>query len=181
MKYLVLLLTCLLLSTAQATLITETHDITASGEGSVGYTYFEVTTEGLFDIYTDGPTIDPFIFLFYDDGQLSSGDFLVSDDDDCLTSYSFCNIADGGRNAFIDDYFLDVGFYVVAVSDFSFDQDEAVSGLNVNNRVGLVDIIITSDNGDAVGPTTDVPEPTSIALIALALIGFSTSKRKKNR
>jgi len=178
MKYLAVLLTCLFFSTAQANLITDTHDITASGEGSVGYTYFEVTTAGNFDIYTMGPTIDPKIFLFYDDALLSDIDLITSNDDSC--PYSLCGAAGAFSNSLIDNIFLELGFYVVAVSDFSFSESEAISGLNTNDMTGLVDIVITSDNGDAVGPTTDIPEPSSIALIALALIGFGISKRKKS-
>ena len=103
MKYLVLLLTCLLLSTAQATLITDTHDISASGEGSVGYTYFEVITAGDFDIYTMGPTIDPTIFLFVVDGLLDQNDKITSDDDSCPES--LCGSAGAYKNSLIDNKF----------------------------------------------------------------------------
>jgi hypothetical protein len=56
---------------------TDAHNITASGVGSVGYTSFSVTSAGNFRFYTMGPTIDPFLYLANDDGDLTEDDIIA--------------------------------------------------------------------------------------------------------
>lgn len=164
----------LLTSIANAALIEQTHDITLDGEGTVGYTYFEVTTAGLFDIYTDATTLDGELYLFADDGVLDSSDFLAYNDDSC--PLSLCAESTVGVNALVSEFFLDVGFYVAAVSDYQFTRDEAILGLNNGhgNQVGdatiLVDVSV-SDTYGANARIATVPEPATFVLLGLGLIG----------
>ena len=99
---------------ARALPISETHTITASGPGSVGYTLFDVTTAGIFDIFTMGPTIDPVLYLFTDDGSLDLADLLASNDDGC--SVAQCGPAGSFSNSLIDEILHQVPSYAAQIS-----------------------------------------------------------------
>ena len=178
MKKLIALTLLLMSQITHANLIHDMHDITASGEGSVGYTRFEVTTAGIFDIFTMGPTIDPVLYLFEDDGTLDNANFIADNDDGCPTS--LCGPAGAFSNSLINEISLDVGFYIAAVSDYGFDRSEAISGFNTNSLTGQVAIVVRAGETDTAGARAVlVPEPSSIALIGLALLGFAGLRRQR--
>jgi hypothetical protein len=116
------------LSQVGAVIVSETVTIAGPNlPGSVQYVYFTLTEPTAVTIFTDGPTIDPQIYLFVDDGSLDIGDILATDDDDGSPAGSFSNsIINTGDEIGI----LPAGNYVVAVSDFSLSAAEAVAGLN---------------------------------------------------
>ncbi len=179
-KKLFLIICCLLTLTANATLITQTHDITLEGEGTVGYTYFEVTTSGLFDIYSKATTLDAEMYLFIDDGNLDIADFVAYNDDSCPVT--LCGASSVGINALIESVSLQTGFYVLAISDNKFTQAEAIAGLNNGHgsQIGLAPIFIDVsilDTSGASARLTPVSEPVSIALFGLAFIGLFNRKR----
>ncbi len=123
-------------------LVTETHTITASGSGSVGYTFFTLSAPAAIRISTDGPTIDPQIHLFVDDGSLDPADLLASDDD------SGPPAGQGGNSIIVTGDqigILPAGDYVVAVADFQFLASEAVAGVNDSSSQGSLtgDVTIT--------------------------------------
>lgn len=177
-----LFLATVLAGSANAALITETHDITASGAGSVGYTYFDVTTAGNFDIYTMGPSIDSVLYLFQNDGSLDSGDLISLNDDSCSTSQ--CGPSGSFSNALIDEIFLNIGSYIAAISDFGFSTSAAVNGLNNNDRTGLAAIVVDAGSTDTYGAAaklsnaSPVSEPGSLALLGLGALGLATVRRK---
>lgn len=168
------------LGTANASLITETHDITAAGENSIGFTYFKVITAGVFDLYTTGPTIDPVLILFHDDGNLDLSDLITGDDDSCPDS--LCGVAGDYSNALIANLFLNTGSYVAVISNFDFSPSEAVSGSNTNDLTGLASINIVRSPNDSTGATavltTSVPEPSTLLLFGMSVLGFAGMRRR---
>lgn len=168
------------LGTANASLITETHDITAAGENSIGYTYFKVITAGVFDLYTMGPTIDPVLILFHDDGNLDFSDLIDIDDDSCPDS--ICGAAGAWNNAWIANLFLNTGSYVAVISDYGFSTNEAIGGSNTNDLTGLASITIDRSRNDSTGATavlsTPVPEPSTLLLFGMSILGFAGMRRR---
>lgn len=177
----------LAIPSADALPIGETHTITGSGLGSVGYTAFTVTSAGTFDIFTQGPTIDPQLYLFADGddngilGNAALDSFIATDDDDC--SFAQCGPAGAFSNSLIDEITLGPGAYIAAVSDFFFSEVAARAGSNSNNLTGNVDIVIaagSSDTGSAEAVLrTSVPEPASTAMLGLGLFATGLLVRRR--
>jgi len=186
MKYLAMALALGLAATsAQASTISSTVDITASGPGSVGYMSFSVTTSGRFDIYTMGPTIDPQIFLFNttDIADLATAPRIAANNNGCPTS--LCGPAGFADNALIRRV-LDVGNYILAVSDFRLTESEARSGLNRNDLTGRVGLFVSSAAHNNVGvaqltDTSPVPLPAGFPLLMAGLAGLGFVARRKRK
>ncbi len=114
----------------------QTFSITESN--SVGFFNFNLLQSQAVDIFTQGPSNDPEIFLFSGNTPLA-GNSIASDDDSCPDA--FCGVAGSARNSLIANFLLDSGDYTVAVSDFSFSESEAAAG--VNSFVDPGDITVT--------------------------------------
>lgn len=117
--------------------LSQDHDIIASGDGSIGYSYFTVHQSTTVTITTDGPTIDPQLFLFSNDGTLSLDDFITTNDDGWTPAGAFYNS--------IITITLAPGDYIAAVSDFGLTAQEVVDGLNTNNMIGTVTLNFTAN------------------------------------
>ena len=71
--------------------------------------------------------MDPVIYLFTDDGALDVGNFLADNDN------SFSTFGDGST-LHLDSYLstvLGLGNYVLAISDFTLSQADAINGINL--------------------------------------------------
>ena len=182
---------------AAASTLSATHTLTQAGTvGSVSTLQFQVTQAGLFDIYTDGPTIDPVLYLIADrdgNGAIDATDPLIaSNDDSCRVGFrSFCNRAGAWHNSLIEAQNLSLGSYFAVVSDYSFSQYEARSGINgrlgETQLVGDVTTFVTSARygaqGGTVVPVSAVPLPASgwLMLATFAMMGAGAASRRHAR
>lgn len=164
-------------STSHANLISTDVALAASNLlGSVQQIGFSVTTSGQFSVEALGaPSLgsgynsDPQLFLFSDDGSLDSGDLLGTNDDGGLGFESLLSI------------FLNTGSYIASVSEFSFNVNQAVSGIEdtIGNPGTLIRLQISSKEGSAAFDVARVPAPATLALFGLGLAGLGYSRRKK--
>lgn len=141
-----------------------TIDVTSAGTFS-----FDVLAYGLNNEY-----LDPYVYLFADNAYGA----LVGSNDDSGSTF-----ADGSTTS-LDSYlelFLNAGTYVFAIGDFYLSESAAREGVNPDNAydtyVGNYSVTVSSNDGSA--SVTDVPEPSTFALLSLALVGFMARKAKK--
>lgn len=158
--------------TLQAAPVLHTEAHTLNNASPYGLTHFTVTTAGVFQVYTMGPTIDPYIELFADTGVFTDGNKLGAADDNC--SYAICGPAGSFYNGIIEMQ-LEVGNYVAAITDCC----SSLTSPNTtrNGRVDVASIVIASNTGRISLQT--VPEPGSLALVGASLLGLALVRRRR--
>ncbi len=101
--------------------------------GSVQYVTFSLSETTTVRISANSTELDPQIYLFNDDGALDVADFISTDDD-----------GGPGLNSLLE-ITLPAGDYIVAVSDFALDLNEAVAGINgLATTPGDVTVTVTA-------------------------------------
>jgi hypothetical protein len=147
-----------------ANMIRTTGDITSHGKGSVAYTIFDQDAVGRTRISVNSDDFDTHIYLFENDHVLRRNDFIARNDD-------------GGRglNSRITRM-LGAGSYLLAISDYHLRFREAIRGFNNNNEYGRFNVAIRSTANVSF---SSVPEPTTLSLLGLGLLGISLFQRFK--
>lgn len=177
----------------------------------VDYWYFSANSGGIvsIDILSwqwdkdgDGTShfMDPYIYLFTDDGALDTSDLISSNDDSNLTFGD-------GSTSILDSYMsvsLLAGDYVLAISDYFFTVSDAVSGINYNgsypaaqdasgmqqNYFGnttldttYADYQITFEGDITLQGVSAVPEPSHLFLfgIGASVVGGIGACRRRRR
>jgi hypothetical protein len=144
--------------------------VTGSGAlvtGDVDWYGFSNTASGNVSIstsYAGGTDYDTVLFLFRNDGSLDTSDFIAYDDD-----------SGGGLNSLISGL-LDAGDYLVAVATHGawYSPLPISGGHHVDTQYAL------NISGDfVVAAASDVPEPGSLALLGLGLVGLAASRKRK--
>ena len=150
--------------------IIETGTIFAlgGGQGTIDSWYFNVGTASEVEISVVSPNGDPEINLFFDNGNLSLDDFIENDDDD-----------GPGLNSYIYR-FLDAGDYLLRISEWDFGNTSGTDArilADFHDSVGSTWGYTLNISGEYVSAKA-VPEPLSIALFGLGLIGVGLAARK---
>ena len=175
MKFKLLLASLALFAgSAQANIISTSVYIDSTN--TVDYVNFNVTDSGDFLIISDDGFIfdngrlDPHALLFKYSDPLSAANFIAEND-----------------NFITDDSWilnnLQIGSYVLALSDSILTIQEAINGININDfsrkTAGNIDVTIKSINGKAeFGNPSAVPVPAAAWLFGSALLGFAGFRRK---
>ena len=143
--------------------------------GSFQNVLFSVTSAGTFTISAEGAETlgagfnsDPQIFLFNNDGSLDASDFIAENDD-----------SGGSLNSLLSQP-LALGNYLLAVTEFDSTVAQAVLGIEDSISQPGTFIQVTIDSLDGAASSNAVPEPTSLALVALALAGLGFARRRRS-
>jgi hypothetical protein len=146
--------------------------VTTSGTFTFDVLAYEVAND-FFDNGLGNDRLDSYIYLFANDAD---GALIGSDDDGGLGS-------DGSVSG-LDSLMtlnLSVGSYLFAIGDYFLSEVEARNQLNSTNTGdtlnGRYSVSISSEDGVAL--VSSIPEPSTLAIFALAIMGIASRRTKK--
>jgi hypothetical protein len=146
--------------------------VTTSGTFTFDVLAYEMAND-FFDNGLGNDRLDSYIYLFANDAD---GALIGSDDDGGLGS-------DGSVSG-LDSLMtlnLNVGSYLFAIGDYFLSEVEARNQLNSTNTGdtlnGRYSVSISSEDGVAL--VSSIPEPSTLAIFALAIMGIASRRTKK--
>ena len=132
--------------------------------GTTNHHYISVTSDAVIDFNMTSSNIDTYLWLFEDDGTLDVADLLANDDD-----------GGAGLNSFIS-IFLTSGDYVISADACCHSVSETINMSNTHSHAGSYSINIS---GPVVTNATNVPEPSTLVIFALGIMGLASRRFKK--
>jgi len=122
----------------------------------------------------DNDLLDSYIYLFAND---ANGALIGSDDDGGDGTDGSLSAADLDSLMTFD---LNVGTYLFVIGSFDLSELDARNGFNTGNTgdpAGRYNVTVSSVAGTA--RVNNVPEPSTLAIFALSIMGLSARKFKK--